>query len=315
MQISMAGFNQPDLEGASLSSGAYYIDPPDEGGDVTVRGKQGMIVRYRTNSAASCYLPAEGKSHIGQRIGVTNVGTGTITVKRHSDDATVGTVIDGLLLFFILSGNSTWTTEDPTDNADDVVYDDDSGKTTATTVNGALDEIYADLTAIGRAGAGLGEVTFQDGTPLAKQAGTTPGYAQLGGPSYASRPVLAIVIPASGTPLAFAANIDLPSDISTTVPPQVKFVLGRPSDFDTMTLDLEAYPIRAGGWIGPAVDIYSGAAQPISNSTDQVISFTLDNVTTDIRSLCLIFTFSGLMSDQLYIHAIYMDYTKRLNPS
>lgn len=185
----------------------------------------------------------------------------------------------------------------------------DAGDFTAeTTVEAALQELYQNaVTAAGVVSVPLTSITREDGTALTKQATTVAGFEQIGNKE------LVIDIPVdctAGEALAF--NIALPRDLDDAADVIIDVLVSKAANLDALTLDAEAYFVAAGDLQND--DAQDTAAQTIV-AAGTVLSFTCgaDGVPAAPCALTGVLTLGGTNDgDAVYIHAVWIRYTKKI---
>jgi hypothetical protein len=306
---------------AAKAAGENHLVPPSDGSTIDLRGTDGSLVLYDTSSAITGKLPAS--TPFGVTVYVSNRSTGTITVQNPSA-VTVDTVADGEIKGFVSAGDNTWNALGGVSGtqlastaaslgANLVGFQDGGSKTAATTVDGALDEIYVSLTGTGRIGVPITCITEEDGTPLTV-AGADSGFAQLANKN------IVLQIPVNATTEAFAASVPVPSDFNKDADDEVvlNVTVSKSANADALTLDVELYALGADADNGWSADGYGGNAVAIADADIHTLQFaaTAEWITGGLataNALAFVLTLGGTNDgDVTYIHNVYWTYRKKL---
>ena len=87
---------------------AFVVATPADGGSVVMGGRNHVMVIYDTADPKTCRLPHASLADIGDTVQVTNIQSGTITVRNPGDTTTIGSVIDSKMMLFRRSGSGAW---------------------------------------------------------------------------------------------------------------------------------------------------------------------------------------------------------------
>jgi len=296
------------------------IQPPASGGTIDLAHTDGGLVVGNTNSAETWYLPPEEFVPVGVLVSIVNQGSGTITVK---DDAlnTIATVagssaetkqftLSAALAWEVIGGSAAADLASTASGkgANLVGFEDGGSKTTAATVDAALDEIYVSLKGTGLVSVPLTSIVKEDGTVMIKQATTVTGFSQL------SNKNIVIHIPANSTAEAFAATSVMPLDLDGTNNGNLTLnvIVSKNADADALTLDAELYGRvgDAGSW---SPDVYAGSAQTIVAVGSKLQFAALTSPPSGVLSAAFVLTLGGINdSDVVYIHDVFWTYQKKL---
>jgi len=184
----------------------------------------------------------------------------------------------------------------------------DTGTFTDTvTVETSLAEIYQGLlTAQATIPVPLAAITLEDGTALTKQAAAATGFAQL-----ADKETV-IMVPVNGAGLALGFTVPVSQDLDNAAAVTVHVLAGKDADNDTLTLDCEVYPCKAGDVAN--ADIQDTAAQTIVAAvTELVFTCGADGVLAAPGTLSVVLTAAGGNDgDKIYIYGAWVEYTRKI---
>jgi len=181
--------------------------------------------------------------------------------------------------------------------------------TAQATVEAALQEIYQSLlTTQATIPVPLGAITLEDGTALTKQATTVTGLAQIGNKEL----VIDIPVDAGAGEEALGFNVPVPQDLDDGADILVHVLASKAADNDVLTLDCEVFPCAVGDLQN--ADIQDTVAQTIvAAGTELVFTCGADGVLAAPGTLTVILTLGGTNDgDAVYIHDVWIEYTKKL---
>lgn len=211
------------------------------------------------------------------------------------------------LLQVSVGGSDVTVVAGPPTAAASISIADAGGFTSQTEVEAALQEIYQHLvTAQGVIPVPLTALTAEDGTVLAKLSGTTSGWSQIGNKE------VVLSMPINADTEAFQFTVPVPMDLDDSKDIKVCALVSKDADNDTLTLDCEVFPCAAGDLQN--ADIQDTAAQAIV-AAGTVLEFTCgaDGVLAAPGTLTAVLTLGGTNDgDAVYIHGVWIKYTKKL---
>lgn len=300
---------------AAKVSGYHRINPPGDGEVIDLTGIDGGLLEYDIDTNVSAKVPRTDITGNGTSFFVSNIGTGTVTIKTQADSA-IGTVSGDDVTEFRLSSNGVWSMSvsraqiaglTSSTGANLTGYDDSGNKTTAANVGDALDELFLDATGTARIGVPLVSISKEDGTQMIKQATTVTGFAQL------SNKNIVIHIPANSTAEAFAASSNMPLDMASANNGDIvlNVVVSKSADTDVLTLQAELYARSLSG-VSWSVNAYSGSAQAIvaAGSVLQFAAATSPAIGA-VGQVAFVLTLGGTNDgDVVYIHDVFWTYRK-----
>lgn len=152
----------------------------------------------------------------------------------------------------------------------------------------------------------LGAITLEDGTALTAQASTSIGYLQL------SNADTVIDFPVNSATKVLGFSVPRPIDMDISYPLEVKVLVGKAANNDSLTLDCEVYPTAAGDVAN--ADAQSTAATTIT-ATSSVLTFTCTTAAmlAPPGGVSVVLTLGGTNDqDAVYIYAVWLEYTKSL---
>jgi hypothetical protein len=188
-----------------------------------------------------------------------------------------------------------------------VSVEDTDTLTDTETVEAALAEIYKGLlTAQATIPVPLGAITLEDGTALTKQADAATGFAQL------ANKETVIMVPVNGAGLALGFTVPVSQDLNNAAAVTVHVLAGKDADNDTLTLDCEVYPCKAGDVAN--ADIQDTAAQTIVAAvTELVFTCGAGKVLAAPGTLSVVLTAAGGNDgDKIYIYGAWVEYTRKI---
>ena len=152
----------------------------------------------------------------------------------------------------------------------------------------------------------LGAITQEDGTALAKQAGTAAGFAQLANKETV---ILIPVNATAGESLGF--SIPIPQDLDENTDISVHVLAGKAADNDVLTLDCEVYPCAVGDTAN--ADIQDTAAQTITQAASELVFVCgHDGVLAAPGTLSVVLALGGTNDgDAVHIFGAWIEYTRK----